>query len=317
MPKQDLTAVEGAFRRARVAVADHTDTMAVAGATCREETLTELVLASAYPTVRFADFNRGEEATVGADWLWWWVAQDGTSFGALVQAKNLTFTDVGTPKVEYRHAGGRQLEDLLEASDILEVPAMYAIYMGGLGYRRGWPCDEDPPGCLKCEQMAVTIVPAVTFPSWETPTYAAERAREYGIPLETLSGAEARWHPCIPWRLQLTHDLHAFLNDPQHDARAVAREVFARVSLRRLAEFGGLVEESAPPHPIDAVGQVTSDRVFTDLPIDEMHHGIQYFEHVLRGLRRTPPGYVLDVLGGTGMQSDLANLVRGVAVVTL
>ena len=317
MPERNLTAVEEAFRRARVAVADHTDTMAAAGATWREETLTELVLANAHPVVRFADLNRGEEAIVGADWLWWWVAQDGTSFGALVQAKNLTFTDVGTPKIDYRHASGRQLDDLLETSDVLEVPAMYAIYMGGLGYRRGWPCDQDPPACLTCIQRAVTMVPAVTLTGQLTPTYAAKRACESGIPLETLNGSETWWHPCIPPRLQLTRDLHAFLNEPQHGARAIAREVFAKVSQRRLAEFGGLIEESAPPHPVDALDQVTSDQVFTDLPIDEMHNGIQYFEHVLRGLRRTPPGCVLDVLNGTGPDPDLIDWVRGVTVVTL
>lgn len=317
MPEPDLRAVEEAFRRARVAVADHTDTMAAAGATWREETLTELVLANAHPPVRFADFTRGEEAVVGADWLWWWVAQDGTTFGALVQAKNLTFTDAGTPKIDHRHAGGRQLGDLLETSDALDVPALYAIYMGGLGYRGGWPCDENPPGCLKCIQRAITMLPAVTLTGPVTPTYAAERACESGIPLETLNGCQTWWHPSIPPRLQLTRDLHAFLNDPQHDARAIAREVFAKVSLRRLAEFGGLIEESPPPHPIDAPDQVTSDRVFTDLPVDEMHNGVQYFEHVLRGLRRTPPGYVLDVLNGTAPPPDLVDTVRGVAVVSL
>lgn len=161
------------------------------------------------------------------------------------------------------------------------------------------------------------MAPAVTFTGTVTPTYAAERACEYGIPLETLNGSETWWRPCVPPRLQLTRDLHAFLNNPQHDAHAIAREVVAKVSLRRLAEFEGLIEESAPPHPIDGLDQVTSDRVFTELPVDEMHNGIQYFEHVLRGLRRTPPGYVLDVLNGTGPQSGLGDLVRGVAVVTL
>ena len=53
----DLTDVEAALRRARIAVAEHTDAMAIANATWREETATELVLANTHPTVRFADFN--------------------------------------------------------------------------------------------------------------------------------------------------------------------------------------------------------------------------------------------------------------------
>lgn len=65
MPERELRAVEAAFRRARVAVADHIDTMSAAGAAWREETLTELVLANAHPVVRFADFSRGEQAIVG------------------------------------------------------------------------------------------------------------------------------------------------------------------------------------------------------------------------------------------------------------
>lgn len=65
-----MSPIDEAFRRARIAVAAHTDAMADADATWREETATELVLANTHPVVRFADFTRGEESTVGADWLW-------------------------------------------------------------------------------------------------------------------------------------------------------------------------------------------------------------------------------------------------------
>ncbi|WP_162606121.1 hypothetical protein [Jiangella aurantiaca] len=41
------------------------------------------------------------------------------------------------------------------------------------------------------------------------------------------------------------------------------------------------------------------------------------FEHVLRGLRRTPPGYVFDMLNGTEPDPGLADLVAGVAIVTI
>lgn len=124
-----------AFENARKAVSEHTDKMAVASATWREETATELVLANTFPTIRFADFNRGEEAETGADWLWWWVAPSGEAFGSLVQAKKLTFTDAGTPKIDWRHSRGRQYGDLNRAATHLGVPALYAIYFGGLDYR--------------------------------------------------------------------------------------------------------------------------------------------------------------------------------------
>ncbi|MCU1616479.1 MAG: hypothetical protein JWO98_4019 [Frankiales bacterium] len=312
----ELSTVGAAFVRARVAVAEHTDAMHAAGATWREETLTELVLRTASPTVKFADFNRREEALVGADWLWWWVSPDGTSFGALVQAKNLTFTQTGTPKVEYKHAGGRQLANLLAASDVLEVPAMYAIYFGGLGYRNGWPCQDGSPGCDGCLRRAITMAPALVFTGDLSPALAAERAVESGLALEQLSGAESWWHRSVPSRLQVTRDVAEFLSEPQHGARAVAREVFARVSLRRVAEFGG-IEEAAPPLPLDAPDAITSDRVFIDLPHDRMHNTVEYFDHVLRGLRRTPPGYVLDVLDDNPPDSELTNQVAGIVVVTL
>lgn len=297
-------------------MADHTDAMAAAGAAWREETITELVIRSAFPEVKYADFNKNEEGAVGADWLWWWVFPDGTSFGALVQAKNLTFTDAGTPKVQYKHAGGDQLRNLLIASDILEVPAMYAIYFGGPGHRGAWPCKEgEPPGCGYCIQRAVTMVPAMLFTGDLTPTYAAERAADCGIPLERLTGAERWWHRGILGRLRLTRDLEEFLTEPQRGARAVARDLFGIVTARRVCEFS-LIEESAPPAPYDADDTITSDRLFTDLPDDKTHNGIEYFEHMLRGLRRTPPGYVLDILNDITPDVDLDHPLAGIVVVT-
>lgn len=144
----------------------------------------------------------------------------------------------------------------------------------------------------------------------------AERAVGSGLALEQLSGAESWWHRSVPPRLQVTRDLEEFLSEPQHGARAVAREVFGRVSLRRVAEFGG-VEEAAPPVPLDVPDAITSDRVFTDLPHDRMHNRVEYFDHVLRGLRRTPPGYVLDVLNDNPPDPELTTQVAGIAVVTL
>ncbi|HEX8767513.1 MAG TPA: hypothetical protein VF714_04040 [Jatrophihabitans sp.] len=160
------------------------------------------------------------------------------------------------------------------------------------------------------------MAPALVFTGDLSPSFAAERAVGSGLALEQLSGAESWWHRSVPPRLQVTRDLGEFLSEPQHGARAVAREVFARVSLRRVAEFGG-VEEAAIPAPLDAPDAITSDRVFTDLPHDQMHNTMEYFDHVLRGLRRTPPGYVLDVLNDNQPNPQLPNQVAGIVVVPL
>ncbi|WP_129669397.1 hypothetical protein [Phytoactinopolyspora endophytica] len=308
----DLTPVEEAFRRARIAVASHTDKMAKAHATWREETATELVLANTHPVVRFADFTRGEESTIGADWLWWWVGQDGTSFGALVQAKKLTFTEADTAQVKYRHSKGRQFTDLLNAAKDLEVPAMYAVYFGGLGYRSGWPCEKEPPGCDECERLTITMVPVLAYSQSPTPAHAAELARQYGVPLENLTDAET-WWPTLPLpTVPLATDLRDFLIRPQDGAREVAQAV-----MRLLITFRSRQFERATPETALPADSITADRVFTDLPDDRLHNGNRYFEHVLRGLRRTPPGYVLDIVNGNAPPTWLADQVAGVSVVQL
>jgi hypothetical protein len=177
--------------------------MAEAHVTWREETATELVLANTHPVVRFADFTRGEESIIGADWLWWWVGQDGTSFGALIQAKKLTFTSAGTPKVEYRHSEGRQLTDLLNAARDLEVPAVYAVYFGGLDTGPFGRATRNHQDAQECEQLTITMVPVLAYSQSPTPTPAAELACQYGVLLETLAGRETWWPalppPTVPW----------------------------------------------------------------------------------------------------------------------
>jgi hypothetical protein len=43
---------------------------------------------------------------------------------------------------------------------------------------------------------------------------------------------------------------------------------------------------------------VPVDAVFQDMPLDEAHFGQPYFPHVLRGLHRSLPSYVLDIRAG-------------------
>jgi hypothetical protein len=82
----------------------------------------------------------------------------------------------------------------------------------------------------------------------------------------------------------------------------------------RLGQYGLAVPDTEPQPP--AVN-ITADRVFTDLPDDRMYNGNRYFEHVLRGPRRTPPGYVLDIVNGNAPPAWLTDQVAGVGVVQL
>ena len=110
-----------------------------------------------------------------------------------MQAKKLTFTAAAKPKVDWRHSKGRQYSDLMDTARDLGVPALYAVYFGGLGYRANWPCEEDPPGCEDCAGLTINMVPLLTYSSSPTPTDAADLACTYGTPLEKLSGIKTWW----------------------------------------------------------------------------------------------------------------------------
>jgi len=122
------------------------------------------------------------------------------------------------------------------------------------------------------------------------------------------------WRPVLPPpTVPLAADLRDFLNQPQDGAREVAQAVMKLLITFRSGQFGLAVPEIAQP-PSDSI---TADRVFTDLPDDRLHNGNRYFEHVLRGLRRTPPGYVLDIVNGNAPPAWLADQVAGIGVVQL
>lgn len=314
MPDFEITPVLHAFRRAREAVVEHTDAMAAAGTSWHEETITDLLLSRVVPEARWAAFNRGQETELGADWLWWWVDPSGVSFGMLVQAKNLTFTKTGFPRVVFRHNRGPQLYRLLETADELDVPAAYGVYLGGMGYRHGWPCDQ-PPGCRDCLQRAVSIVPALTFTGGVTPTAAAQRTLDFGLPLEGLAEGVGPAPVMVMPGIELSPELRQFLEVPQRGAAAIAQAVFERVSIQRLSQYSH-AHQNPLYSMIDVRAEgVTSAPMFQELPEDEDHSGNAYFDHVLRGLRRIPPGYVLDVLNDVQPTGPVTGVVAGIVVV--
>ncbi|PVU82906.1 hypothetical protein DDP54_07705 [Cellulomonas sp. WB94] len=63
--------------------------------------------------------------------------------------------------------------------------------------------------------------------------------------------------------------------------------------------------------------EVTSDLCFSDLPDDAGHMSEPIFPCVLRGLRMTPPGYVLDVLAGSDFTAPMPDSVQGITVFDL
>jgi len=130
---------------------------------------------------------------------------------------------------------------------------------------------------------------------------------------ENLAGVETWWPALPPPMVPLAADLRDFLSQPQEGAREVAQAVMKLLITFRSRQFGLAVPETAPRPP----DSITADRVFTDLPDDRLHNGNRYFEHVLRGLRQTPPGYVLDIIDGNAAPAWLADQVAGVGVVRL
>ena len=97
-----------------------------------EPTETELTVAyceAAQPRITYVQFNPAEEGRVGADWFWWFIDGSGECFGVLVQAKKLLrrgsrwHIDFG-----YQSGDRQQLYKLLDAADLFDVPAAYALY---------------------------------------------------------------------------------------------------------------------------------------------------------------------------------------------
>lgn len=115
-----------------------------------EETTTSIMLVEVPPLVKVVPFTRNQEggdkrlkdggAGVGADWLWWWVGDDGTSFGMLVQAKRLKKDDKEQWTIDFGYKSGKQWKDLHATADALNVAPCYALYLGSPDYRKPVEC---------------------------------------------------------------------------------------------------------------------------------------------------------------------------------
>ncbi len=272
----------------------------------REETISELVWQAARPWVMYADFTRYEEATVGADWLWWWVDDAGECFGMLVQAKRLHC--VGNNwTIDFNANKGEQMQRLFRTAETFSVPAFYVLYMGGMDYRSNFSCGPNHhPECDPCRKVSVSVMAGLLArmvgPSGRD---GANAALNWSIPLEGLADSASEPIYDLNWE-QVDGDLRAFLLEGQTGARNVARILFREVSSARSGMFSLDVAERT---------SIDSDAIFQNLPSDAAHFGVPYFDHIFRGLRRNPPAYVQDILAGQEPSRLVTRDVAGVVVI--
>jgi hypothetical protein len=233
----------------------------------------------------------------------------------LVQAKNLKRVGGGRWDVDISYAERKQIIDLLNASDLLKVPAVYVLYCGDLAYRLDLTCGRGHTSDAldRCHRSAVCALPALiarqlaTYNALDSQGQAAIDAYQYAFPLEDL--ADTSLGTPFVNDLNLHHingELLQFLTQPQGMPRDIAKKIFGMVSRVRFGQFSLAVSEHQWVDE-DAV-------VFGDLPTDRGHFGVPYFDHVLRGLRRQPPDYLVAVANGEEPPSWLSGHVAGIVL---
>jgi hypothetical protein len=272
-----------------------------------EETITEIVMNAASSRVTAIPFTKKQEggnSGTGADWLWWWLGEDGTAFGMLVQAKRLHKDDSGRWTISFNFK--TQRATLLSTAKRLNVAATYVVYFGTPSYRFDVACGGPDHGqdwslsdfedCGMCQRKTIAFLSAVTTLN---PDYGdAEHAYELAIPIEDL--ADPAISDASPWvskEVPLTRELEQFLREKQSGPQKVAKAQLAKLLYLRSTEF------THAAGTVDALDLTANDEIseafmFPTLPDDADHHGMQPFPEALRGLRTTPPPYVLDLLNG-------------------
>lgn len=302
--------VVGAMARIRLAAQTHTDERDVAGLGWSEESVTDAAVHKGLPQVRVVQFNRNQEGGgVGADYLWWWLDRfSDDCFGMLVQAKRVDLSG-SRPRVDISHRHGKQLGDLMRTAEYFHVPAMYSVYTGGPHCRRTLPCLHDKqPGCEVCLRMSILMITALqVYVDWEFPTKVADEVFFSGIALEDLVDPATRVD--IEYVLPTVGaELKEFLFTEQSGPKDVAKRIFQRVVEQRNGAFSAAVAE-----PMTLAGE----RMFPEVPQDRGHYLAPYFEHVLRGLRLSPPDYVQDVLAGRPATAELTERAAGLVLVQM
>lgn len=287
------------FTRIRETAEAFMDKRDLAGDGWHEEVVTAVAVTEGRPQIDVVEFSRNQEGlgvnALGADYLWWWIDRATEEcFGMLVQAKRLKRSGSDW-HVDVTHKEGKQLTDLIRTADELQVPAVYAVYTGGLVFREPLACQHDegatdPPdpsvACLPCRKMAISMITAFQLTSgWYSPQVTAGLVLGEAVPVEDLVD------PTVPsppvWDLNLREitdpQLRDFLMKRQGGSREIARRIFRKVAEHRRGAFSAASAEllAVPGAPI-----------FADVPEDTGHFPGPYYRHVLQGLRTSPPAYV-------------------------
>lgn len=285
-----------------------------------EEQATDRLIHAAYPVAKYIPFTRNQEggtptySGTGADWLWWWTSPTGECFGMLVQAKNLKRVG-GSWHVDLAYAKRKQINDLLNASDILKVPAVYALYCGDPAYRPDLTCGggHTSDAFDRCNRSAVCVLPALianrlaTLTALDSPGQAAIKAYQNALPLEDLVDISLVTPSINDVNLHhIDGRLLEFLRTQQQSkVHDIAKKIFGMVSRMRSGQFALAVSEHQ---------RVDEDAVFGDLPTDRGHFGVPYFDHILRGLRRQPPDYLVAMANGQDPSPWLSRHVAGIVL---
>ncbi|UYN82920.1 MAG: hypothetical protein KIT89_09385 [Microcella sp.] len=270
--------------------------------------MTELLLAAAFPVVKFAPFTRHQEKRVGADWLWWWVDSKGEAFGMVVQAKRLK-REASAWDIDFDYDLGRQRQNLLRAGLDLRVPPIYALYLGTVNARQGAFCRAPKhfEACVSCERATVSLAPAIVLASAVgAHDQEVSLMLDIALPLEDVLDPRVIAAPIWDRNLHLADtDLAEFLEGEQGGARRVAQLLFDRVCSNRWLSHSAAAEATVTRG---------TESVFRKLPDDTGHYGRPYYSEILDGLRWEAPDYVRDVLADQAVPSWLSNEFAGVAV---
>jgi len=308
-----------AFTRGRSELDSYVRQSAAQDHTWNEESATERLIMAAHPEAQYVVFSRAHEEAIGADWLWWFLDQSGECFGALVQAKKLT---VGQHSfsVDFKHPGGpqkgKQLADLLAASDIFKVPAVYAVYCGDPAHRGGdkmCPTVDRGDPCQRCERASVLLFTALAAQELldEAPSKAGAIAFKKGVPLEdTIDPAVPAPEVSDVYRFAMDDGFAALLDNPQTGPRDIAKAMFGTVREVREQMLLKFVKDR-----IDLGPEAVFSSVFAGG--DQLGDHLLPYAHILRGLRRQLPQYVTDVLSGGELPREYAPYLAGLAVIRI
>jgi len=294
---------------ARVAAEGQMSVLESQGESFEETAITNLLLTTGHPLIRFVKFNQVEEGKwTGADWIWWWIdATTGEAFGAVIQAKRLKRKS-SRWWIDFGYDDNRQRSNLFFVGDYFGVVPLYVLYLGTSDYRGGVYCREDShqPGCELCRMSTLSAVPALLTVVGGSEFDQTDIAMSYHVSLEELVDPDVDpqeyWSPDFAGA---TDEFVRFLHEPQAGSRQIARKIVDQIRSARARMFTAATAD---------VSTLPDDAVFPELPDDYGHWSTPYFPHALAGLRASAPEYVRNFLANGETPEGMSGRVGGMAV---